>query len=166
MPPHSPSFDASPELEPRTPAEYALHAVFVQFVTVSEQKIQSLLQETLVSGIHFCDLCSVVLIMAQTFEPPLVERIGPETDVAFDKVLDSLAHIAQRQAKPVIDALTRWKKGLNDQAMPPAPLQQHLSGLLDRNAQMDTKLRLAKRREVGYLRLSYPVTHAKYYARW
>ncbi|KAF8324255.1 cell morphogenesis N-terminal-domain-containing protein [Cantharellus anzutake] len=124
--------EPSPEVEPRTPAEYALHAVFVQFVTISEQKIQSLLQETLVS----------------TFEPPLVEKIGPGIDVSFDKVLDSLAHIAQRQAKPVIDALSRWKKGLSDQAIPPTCLQQHVSGLLDRNAQMDTKLRLIKRREV------------------
>ena len=101
-----------------------------------------------------------MLITAQTFEPPLVERIGPGTDVVFDKVLDSLTHIAQRQAKAVIDALTRWKKGLSDQVIPPASLQQHVSGLLDRNAQMDTKLRLAKRREVGDSHLSYPVTHA------
>ena len=38
----------SPEIEPSTPAEFALHVVLMQFVTGAEQRIEDLLQETLV----------------------------------------------------------------------------------------------------------------------
>jgi hypothetical protein len=32
-------------------------------------------------------------------------------DTEFDKLLDSLARVAHKQAKLVIDAVSRWKKG-------------------------------------------------------
>jgi hypothetical protein len=37
------------EVDPRTPAEYALHAVFIRFATAAEHKIGKFLKQPLVS---------------------------------------------------------------------------------------------------------------------
>ena len=37
------------EVDPRTPAEYALHAVFMRFATAAEHKIGKFLKQPLVS---------------------------------------------------------------------------------------------------------------------
>lgn len=42
------STDSEPSLEPRTPAEYALHRVFAQFLTSAEDKIRIFLNQSLV----------------------------------------------------------------------------------------------------------------------
>jgi hypothetical protein len=42
------------EVDPRTPAEYALHAVFIRFATTSEHKIGTFLKQPLVCLILCC----------------------------------------------------------------------------------------------------------------
>jgi hypothetical protein len=41
------------EVEPRTPAEYALHAVFIRFATAAEHKIGTFLKQPLVGHISY-----------------------------------------------------------------------------------------------------------------
>ncbi|KAF8755502.1 Cell morphogenesis N-terminal [Rhizoctonia solani] len=82
--------DATPD--PKTPAEYALHAVFIRFVTEVEQKTSAFLKEPLHS------------------EPLLSTILGPGADRQFDSTLDSLAHIALKHTRLVIDALARWRR--------------------------------------------------------
>ncbi|CAE6437987.1 unnamed protein product [Rhizoctonia solani] len=82
--------DTAPD--PKTPAEYALHAVFIRFVTEVEQKTSAFLKEPLHS------------------EPLLSTLLGPGADRQFDATLDSLAHIALKHTRLVIDALARWRR--------------------------------------------------------
>ncbi|CAE6446201.1 unnamed protein product [Rhizoctonia solani] len=82
--------DTAPD--PKTPAEYALHAVFLRFVTEVEQKMSAFLKEPLHS------------------EPLLSTLLGPGADRQFDSTLDSLAHIALKHTRLVIDALARWRR--------------------------------------------------------
>jgi hypothetical protein len=53
------------EVDPRTPAEYALHAVFIRFVTAAEHKIGTFLKQPLVSHI----LCRLELSFTSTLGP-------------------------------------------------------------------------------------------------
>ncbi|CAE6486332.1 unnamed protein product [Rhizoctonia solani] len=87
--PHE-NVDTTPD--PKTPAEYALHAVFLRFVTEVEQKMSAFLKEPLHS------------------EPLLSTLLGPGADRQFDSTLDSLAHIALKHTRLVIDALARWRR--------------------------------------------------------
>ncbi|CAE6530930.1 unnamed protein product [Rhizoctonia solani] len=82
--------DTAPD--PKTPAEYALHAVFLRFVTEVEQKMNAFLKEPLHS------------------EPLLSTLLGPGADRQFDSTLDSLAHIALKHSSLVVDALARWRR--------------------------------------------------------
>ncbi|KAG8725716.1 Cell morphogenesis protein PAG1, partial [Ceratobasidium sp. 428] len=82
--------DVTPD--PKTPAEYALHAIFLRFVTEVEQKMGAFLKEPL----HSEPLLSVIL--------------GPGADRQFDATLASLAHIALKHTRLVIDALARWRR--------------------------------------------------------
>lgn len=52
------------EVDPRTPAEYALHAVFMRFATAAEHKIGKFLKQPLVS-LNFGHL-----------EPPFIFTLG------------------------------------------------------------------------------------------
>jgi hypothetical protein len=55
------------EVDPRTPAEYALHAVFIRFATAAEHKIGTFLKQPFVSHIS-CRL-----------EPSFTSMLGPGT---------------------------------------------------------------------------------------
>ncbi|GJJ10469.1 hypothetical protein Clacol_004695 [Clathrus columnatus] len=90
--------------EPRTPAEYALHAVFTRFVGSADNKVASYLKTKLNQEPSF-----------------LPEFIGPGVDTAFDELLESLAKVAQKQLKRVVESILRWRtdqtKGLDDSVL-------------------------------------------------
>lgn len=53
---------------------------------------------------------SDVLDMEQTQEPPYLPAfIGPDVDATFDELLESLARIAQKQLKRVVESVLRWR---------------------------------------------------------
>lgn len=76
----------------KSPSEYALHVLFTKFVRHAEGKLNLCLQHPLVS------------------EPPIVDILGEGVDPVFDKIIESLGHIAKRKPKPVIDAMMFWRK--------------------------------------------------------
>ncbi|TFK41667.1 cell morphogenesis N-terminal-domain-containing protein [Crucibulum laeve] len=83
-------------MDPKTPSDYALHAIFIRFATSAEGKIDAFLRQP----------------MDQ--EPLLPDFMGPGVDTKFDEVLQSLGKIAQKHAKPVIDSIMRWRRTQND----------------------------------------------------
>jgi hypothetical protein len=82
--------------DPRTPSDYALHAVFMRFATSAEVKIDMFLRQPL------------------DREPLLTEHMAPGSDTMFDELLSALGQIARRHAKPVIDSIMRWRKANAD----------------------------------------------------
>ncbi|KAH7905906.1 cell morphogenesis N-terminal-domain-containing protein [Hygrophoropsis aurantiaca] len=94
--PPIPEEDEKFNLGPKTPSDYALHAVFIRFATLAEAKIDVFLRESL------------------DHEPLLSDFIGPMLDEKFDDLLRSLGKIAQKQAKPVIDSIMRWRRSHNE----------------------------------------------------
>ncbi|KAF9525743.1 cell morphogenesis N-terminal-domain-containing protein [Crepidotus variabilis] len=76
----------------KSPSDYALHAVFIRFASMGEEKIDSFLREPLDQD---------VLLSAS---------IGPGVDSKFDETLQSLGIIAQKHAKQVIDSILRWRR--------------------------------------------------------
>ncbi|KAI0305309.1 cell morphogenesis N-terminal-domain-containing protein [Multifurca ochricompacta] len=89
------------EVDPRTPAEYALHAVFMRFATAAEHKIGMFLKQPLDQ------------------EQPLPDLLGPGIDPKFDDILQALGRIGQKNAKPVVDSIRRWRQSQNSSAIPP-----------------------------------------------
>ncbi|KAG5637178.1 hypothetical protein H0H81_005477 [Sphagnurus paluster] len=84
-------------VDPKTPSDYALHAVFMRFATSAENKIETFLQQGLDQ------------------EPTLLkDLIGPGVDPKFDEILQSLGKIAQRHAKPVLDSIMRWRRSQHE----------------------------------------------------
>ncbi|RXW17641.1 hypothetical protein EST38_g8213 [Candolleomyces aberdarensis] len=83
-------------MDPKTPSDYALHAIFIRFASQAEGKIE--------------------LYLRQPLEPelPFEQSLGPGVDPNFDDTLNSLAIIAQKKAKPVIDSVMRWRRTQND----------------------------------------------------
>ncbi|KAA1476636.1 hypothetical protein DENSPDRAFT_933178 [Dentipellis sp. KUC8613] len=84
------------EIDPRTPAEYALHAVFLRFATTAELKVDAFLRQ----GIDR--------------EPALADFMGPGIDSKFDDILQTLGRIGQKNAKPVVDCIRRWRRTQNE----------------------------------------------------
>lgn len=76
----------------KSPSEYALHILFTKFVRHAESKLNICLQYPLVT------------------EPPIVDILGEGVDPVFDKIIESLGHIAKKKPKPVIDAMMFWRK--------------------------------------------------------
>lgn len=76
----------------KSTSEYALHILFTKFVRHAESKLNLCLQHPLVS------------------EPPIVDILGEGVDPVFDKIIESLGHIAKKKPKPVIDAMMFWRK--------------------------------------------------------
>lgn len=76
----------------KSPSEYALHILFTKFVRHAESKLNLCLQHPLIS------------------EPPIVDILGEGVDPIFDKIIESLGHIAKKKPKPVIDAMMFWRK--------------------------------------------------------
>ncbi|KAJ7046983.1 cell morphogenesis N-terminal-domain-containing protein [Mycena alexandri] len=79
-------------MDPKTPSDYALHAVFIRFATSAESKIDVFLRESF------------------DHEPLLADSMGPGVDPKFDDTLDSLGKIAQKHTKPVVDSIMRWRR--------------------------------------------------------
>ncbi|BFZ60119.1 Cell morphoproteinsis protein PAG1 [Saitoella coloradoensis] len=82
----------------KTPAEYALHILFTQFVRLSERKLHQILSYP-----------------ADT-EPDITALVGAGADPAFDKVLAGLGFVARHRPKPVIDSVMFWRKSKNEAA--------------------------------------------------
>ncbi|KAI0372230.1 hypothetical protein BV20DRAFT_964348 [Pilatotrama ljubarskyi] len=95
-------------LDPKTPAEFALHAIFLRFAASAESHINEFLRLPL------------------DREPYLEDYMGPGVDEKFDDMLSSLGKVAQRNAKPVVDSVMRWRKSQNDPATQDL-LRHHLS---------------------------------------
>ena len=112
------------EVDPRTPAEYALHAVFMRFATMAEHKIGAFLKQTLVSPNFGC--LGPHLIPYQDHEPPLSDFLGPGIDTKFDDILKALGRIGQKNAKPVVDSIRRWRQSQNSSPIPPEILRLHM----------------------------------------
>ncbi|KAF8253553.1 hypothetical protein K440DRAFT_236308 [Wilcoxina mikolae CBS 423.85] len=93
-------YSKSREEESKTPAEYALHILFTQFVRLAERKVNSCLPPS-----HALDK-----------EPDIENICGPGADPAFDKLIGSLGYIARHKPKPVIDSLMIWRKSKSDAA--------------------------------------------------
>ncbi|CCM04734.1 uncharacterized protein FIBRA_06922 [Fibroporia radiculosa] len=92
------SFDLEEKInmDPRTPSDYALHAIFIRFAAAAEAHINEFLRQSLES------------------DPRLNEYMGPNVDPKFDGLLLSLGKIAQKHAKPVVDSVMRWRKSQNE----------------------------------------------------
>ncbi|KZT36733.1 hypothetical protein SISSUDRAFT_926525 [Sistotremastrum suecicum HHB10207 ss-3] len=82
-------------VEPKTPAEFALHAVFMRFVTAAELKIESFVKQS------------------QDKEPYLPDFLGPGVDANFDELLDSFPRIAQNHSQALVTSIMRWPKTIN-----------------------------------------------------
>ncbi len=83
-------------MDPKTPSDFALHAVFIRFATSAEEKIEVLLRQPL------------------DREALLTVHIGPGVDPKFDETLHSLGIIAQKHAKKVIDSVMRWRRSQSE----------------------------------------------------
>ncbi|KAJ7599265.1 cell morphogenesis N-terminal-domain-containing protein [Mycena floridula] len=89
----TPDFDEDKVvMDPKTPSDYALHAIFIRFATSAEGKIDVFLR-------HMLDV-----------DPQLADFMGQGVDPKFDEILDSLGQIAQKHAKPVVDSIMRWRR--------------------------------------------------------
>ncbi|KAJ6497024.1 cell morphogenesis N-terminal-domain-containing protein [Mycena vitilis] len=89
----TPDFDEDKVImDPKTPSDYALHAVFIRFASSAEGKIDIFLRESF------------------DHEPLLADLMGPGVDPKFDDILDSLGKIAQKHTKPVVDSIMRWRR--------------------------------------------------------
>ncbi|KII91186.1 hypothetical protein PLICRDRAFT_135155 [Plicaturopsis crispa FD-325 SS-3] len=87
-------------MDPRTPSDYALHAVFMRFATSAEMKIDAFLREGL------------------EHDALLPDFMGPDVDPKFDELLQSLGKIAQKHTKPVVESVMRWRKSQNEPVSP------------------------------------------------
>ncbi|KAJ7219440.1 cell morphogenesis N-terminal-domain-containing protein [Mycena pura] len=89
----TPDFDEDKVvMDPKTPSDYALHAVFIRFAASCETKIDMFLKESF------------------DHEPLLVDFMGPGVDPKFDDILNSLGKIAQKHTKAVVDSIMRWRR--------------------------------------------------------
>ncbi|EED84948.1 predicted protein [Postia placenta Mad-698-R] len=95
-------------MEPRTPSDYALHAIFIRFATTAEGHIEHFLRLTL------------------DREPLLTDYMGPGVDPKLDELLLSLGKIAQKHAKAVVESVMRWRKSHADVGVSPELLRGHL----------------------------------------
>lgn len=86
------SDDERTSTDPKTPSEYALHAIFIQFAAMAEDKIDTFLKLPL------------------DRDPSLLNIFGPGIDPSFDDLLVSLGRIASKNTKRVIDSIMRWRR--------------------------------------------------------
>ncbi|KAJ8509477.1 hypothetical protein ONZ45_g8356 [Pleurotus djamor] len=103
----SPDFDEDKVImDPKTPADYALHAVFMRFASLAESKMNDILRNT------------------TDAEPSLTAILASGVDAQFDATLQSLSKIAQRNCKAVVDSIMRWRKSQHD--VPPDIINLHV----------------------------------------
>lgn len=82
--------------ERKSPSEYALHILFTKFIRQAEDKL---------------NLCSEYPL---DVEPPVGDILNEGADPKFDKIIESLGHIARKKPKPVIDAMMFWRKSKSE----------------------------------------------------
>ncbi|KAI0795448.1 cell morphogenesis N-terminal-domain-containing protein [Abortiporus biennis] len=91
--PDSPmDFEEKIVVDARTPSDFALHAIFIRFAASAENLINEFVRQPL------------------DREPRLEALLASRADPAFDDMLQSLGKIAQKNAKPVVDSVRRWRK--------------------------------------------------------
>jgi furry protein family len=81
-------------------------------------------------------------------EALLTDALGPGADPEFDTILDSLGRVALKQAKLVIEAITRWRRSQTSEHLPDSVMRRHMPEHVDRMRRLDIKDRLIRRREV------------------
>lgn len=85
-------------------------------------------------------------------ETLLTDALGPGADPEFDTILDSVGRVALKQAKLVIEAITRWRRSqTSEQHLPDSVMRRHMPEHVDRTRRLDIKDRLIRRREVRSL---------------
>ncbi|OLL23052.1 Cell morphogenesis protein PAG1 [Neolecta irregularis DAH-3] len=89
--------------DPKTPAEYALHILFTQFVKVAEKKL------------------NFIQTLPSDSEPNITSILGLGVDPTFDKILVSLGYIARHKPKPVIDSIMFWRKSKSETSVVTEP---------------------------------------------
>ncbi len=75
--------------------------VFTKFVRYTDALLSSCLQD------YSADVQQ---------EPPIIDIMGPERNIEFDRIIDSLGYIAKGNIKPVIDAMMFWRKSKSQSA--------------------------------------------------
>lgn len=121
-------------MDPRTPSDYALHAIFIRFASSAEMKIDEFLRQPL------------------EHDPSLPDFMGPGVDSKFDNLLNSLGRIGEKHAKPVLDSIMRWRRSQNEAVSSEVVTQQHLaqSPVLNRGVRFqDAPLILNERRSLA-----------------
>ncbi|KAI0076513.1 hypothetical protein K474DRAFT_1622759 [Panus rudis PR-1116 ss-1] len=83
-------------IEPRTPADFALHAIFIRFAACAESLIADFVSQP------------------YDREPQLDSFMGHGVDSKLDDLLQSLGKIAQKHAKSVVESVIRWRKSQMD----------------------------------------------------
>lgn len=110
-------------MDPKTPSDFALHAVFIRFATSAEEKIETFLRQPLDREIL------------------LTTYMAVGADPKFDETLHSLGIIAQKHAKKVIDSVMRWRRSQSENvgssfinahlAQTAGPIRKDIPGLLN-----------------------------------
>lgn len=59
-------------MDPKTPSDFALHAVFIRFVTLAERKIDNFLRHPLVSAIIFLPCLNLNVLVGPKSSPSRV----------------------------------------------------------------------------------------------
>ncbi|KAG9006543.1 Cell morphogenesis protein PAG1 [Tulasnella sp. JGI-2019a] len=124
--------------QPQKPHEYAIHVLFTKFVNCAEALVELYLNQSLHA------------------EPLLTEILGSgrDTTADFDALLDSLAQLARKHARPVIDSIMRWKKAHAKQKLDSTLVEQHLSQSQGRyRGTMDVSRELVRRKELATIYL-------------
>lgn len=103
--------------EPRAPTEFALRALFTDFVQIADSKLDEFLKAPLVRIDWQCRHRADELQDANG-EPSLNKMLGPGAHPPFDRTLASLAQLAQKHAAKVVESISRWKKTHNDPVNP------------------------------------------------
>lgn len=117
---HHGSHPRARDEETKTPAEYALHILFTQFVRFAERKINTCLPPN-----HPLDI-----------EPHIETICGAGVDPAFDKLIGSLGYIARHKPKPVIDSVMFWRKSKSEAAaLSRQEMSQQARGMPRRNTE-------------------------------
>lgn len=96
--------------EPATPSEYAVNVLCSRFVTLAGVRIRGAM-----GGVDESD-------------PSLERTLGPKADPSLDALLDSLAHVCRKNAKPVTDSLFKWRATLLEEKVDMAEVRGALAG--------------------------------------
>ncbi|PPR02256.1 hypothetical protein CVT24_011605 [Panaeolus cyanescens] len=96
-------------IDPKTPADFALHAVFIRFAAIAEEKIDIFLRQPLGS------------------DSLLTTFMGPDKDPKFDETLNSLGIIGQKHTKKVIGSIMRWGNSQQSETVSSDMIRGHAS---------------------------------------